>query len=182
MTSLHHTHIKNVSMPGYKGGGQAANIQHACTTATQPMVFLFLITCVQHAQCAYPACKAVVCTLLRTLRVFKPQRAHRHIGEVSGMQRSSAMHSVQGERGSTGVATPDEPARKETSPSAATGSDIASKPVASSEDSGTEQLPEKLTTWSYGKTKDPGLVTYYLVVAFAVPLLLIIIPFLPFNR
>ncbi|GFH23891.1 hypothetical protein HaLaN_21585, partial [Haematococcus lacustris] len=110
------------------------------------------------------------------------RRAHRHNGEVSGMQRSSAMHSVQGERGSTGVATPDEPARKETSPSAATTSDIASTPVASSEDSGTEQLPEKLTTWSYGKTKDPGLVTYYLVAAFAVPLLLIIIPFLPFNR
>mmetsp|Transcript_13131 Transcript_13131/g.35739 ORF Transcript_13131/g.35739 Transcript_13131/m.35739 type:complete len:108 (-) Transcript_13131:471-794(-) len=38
-----------------------------------------------------------------------------------------------------------------------------------------DDLP-KLTTWQYGKTKDPGLVTYYMVAAFLVPVLLIVAP------
>ncbi|KAF5831907.1 hypothetical protein DUNSADRAFT_12394 [Dunaliella salina] len=38
-----------------------------------------------------------------------------------------------------------------------------------------DDLP-KLTTWQYGKTKDPGLVTYYMVAAFLVPILLIVAP------
>eukprot|EP00197_Chlamydomonas_leiostraca_P011449 CAMPEP_0202869564 /NCGR_PEP_ID=MMETSP1391-20130828/12526_1 /ASSEMBLY_ACC=CAM_ASM_000867 /TAXON_ID=1034604 /ORGANISM="Chlamydomonas leiostraca, Strain SAG 11-49" /LENGTH=78 /DNA_ID=CAMNT_0049549899 /DNA_START=162 /DNA_END=398 /DNA_ORIENTATION=- len=44
------------------------------------------------------------------------------------------------------------------------------------------QYKPELTTWQYGKTKDPGLGPYYIVAMFIVPFLLLLIPFLPQGK
>lgn len=47
--------------------------------------------------------------------------------------------------------------------------------------SSTQEKDVKLTTWEYGKTRDPGLGPYFVMLLFLVPFLLILAPFLPIG-
>lgn len=43
-------------------------------------------------------------------------------------------------------------------------------------------VPERMTTWQYGKTRDAGLAPFYIAMMWIVPMLLIVAPFLPLPK